>query len=806
MCFFLVSISITQCISFNVSGDSATLDNTGDTWVYQADPTANKNGFSDMTVGYLGGGCRALLAFDFSPYNGKTIDSAILNLDVISGDGYTFEIRVFRATSSWSETGVTWNNQPSFYDYSYGGVSISGTGWKTVNITTLVQGFCDSSYTNYGLVLRQYYSGSYENGGGSNRYANIGSQTRGESYDSYISIIYSEATPPIPEYAPTFTSTIDDYYVKSNENYNYQIITNTSCNVTLLNAPSGWTLTNNGTVGTHNLTGIIPGIEGEFIIRLRANIVNYTTYAYQNTTLCSINGLRNSYYKINITDDIFNNKIIGLGNNGIIIYQEESPHYELTIIPIYNIFGEILIDYDETTYLNDGTIEGIRAWDAIAINDTAFIIVFAQSSGIWCVLFDYDGNDLNVIDGLSIFADNYPCEIKLIEYLFDTNNNIYTIAGCTYYNWVDSHGTGDILAISIINSELFGTFTSYANEINQIFGSTIIREGWSYGIGYFVRIIWATTENGYDINKMSTFSINVDERIITNFGIITYNTTEAHSAISNSFIRNSVKMYDKIIITYDCMNMDINNTIIRVFNDDFSLEDEYNNLTGSVSSIYKIGNRDNWPVTYGIDKIRFICIGESAYSPWDDYYYLPIHYFAVNDSGELYIINKTYIEAVNFDYDAPNNINIVYTGNMFSNENNFAVFYKGSGIVELFELEEYDFDDEGFNGTSWYENQEILIIINTTETNPWVLNQASIIYLTTPNFYDLSNSLNAIIWLIIIFILPLVLGFKYKRVGYIMGMSISLIIFSVSMEGFIIVGICGLGGILITFFKGTKEG
>ena len=52
--------------------------------------------------------------------------------------------------------GVNWNNQPSFAE-SFGSVDIvANNSWRYVslNITSLVQGWVNGSYPNYGVMLR----------------------------------------------------------------------------------------------------------------------------------------------------------------------------------------------------------------------------------------------------------------------------------------------------------------------------------------------------------------------------------------------------------------------------------------------------------------------------------------------------------------------------------------------------------------------------------------------------------------------------------------------------------------------------
>lgn len=102
---------------------------------------------------------RAVLSFDLSGLS-KTVNisSAVLKLTVYadSSNG-TGRLKVYVTTSSWTETGVTWNTQPSkdatvqsTYDIGNG-----FTGQISVTIpASVVQAWINSPSTNYGLFLR----------------------------------------------------------------------------------------------------------------------------------------------------------------------------------------------------------------------------------------------------------------------------------------------------------------------------------------------------------------------------------------------------------------------------------------------------------------------------------------------------------------------------------------------------------------------------------------------------------------------------------------------------------------------------
>ena len=64
---------------------------------------------------------------------------------------------VYRVTNSWSESTLTWNNQPGDADVPYGEVILDNThvdSWRSFDITDLVQEWHNGTYTNNGLVVR----------------------------------------------------------------------------------------------------------------------------------------------------------------------------------------------------------------------------------------------------------------------------------------------------------------------------------------------------------------------------------------------------------------------------------------------------------------------------------------------------------------------------------------------------------------------------------------------------------------------------------------------------------------------------
>ncbi|PYV40181.1 MAG: hypothetical protein DMG06_20985, partial [Acidobacteria bacterium] len=81
---------------------------------------------------------RTFLLFDLSSFSSASVSSAILKLYVTSLMDGTAPIAVFAVTSdSWTETGITWNNQPAFGSQVVS-TSLSTTGWASFDVTSFV--------------------------------------------------------------------------------------------------------------------------------------------------------------------------------------------------------------------------------------------------------------------------------------------------------------------------------------------------------------------------------------------------------------------------------------------------------------------------------------------------------------------------------------------------------------------------------------------------------------------------------------------------------------------------------------------
>jgi hypothetical protein len=110
----------------------------------------------------------------------QSVKLAILQIDDKANNASTFSI--YRITASWTETGVTWNNQPAhdgtvLATRDFASNEANGSKEFTFNADGIaaVQGWVNGGYTNYGIkaisdgVDNQFRFASAENGTASNR-------------------------------------------------------------------------------------------------------------------------------------------------------------------------------------------------------------------------------------------------------------------------------------------------------------------------------------------------------------------------------------------------------------------------------------------------------------------------------------------------------------------------------------------------------------------------------------------------------------------------------------------------------------
>lgn len=109
---------------------------------------------------------RGILEFDFSTLPAKAdILSAILELNLSSATGSTFNGTLYRVNNSWTETGVSWNNRSNSNSWDSAGGDYDNTTvhakrelnntveWKNWTITYLVKGWFNGTWSNLGMII-----------------------------------------------------------------------------------------------------------------------------------------------------------------------------------------------------------------------------------------------------------------------------------------------------------------------------------------------------------------------------------------------------------------------------------------------------------------------------------------------------------------------------------------------------------------------------------------------------------------------------------------------------------------------------
>ncbi len=109
-------------------------------------PTWNYGEYSSLRAGSDPGaeGWRSWFKFDLSVIiPGATISEASLKIYayyVGADEGYSKITYVHKSDNdNWTESEITWNNQPTYYPTATDNITVLDTGWKTWTVTNDVQ-------------------------------------------------------------------------------------------------------------------------------------------------------------------------------------------------------------------------------------------------------------------------------------------------------------------------------------------------------------------------------------------------------------------------------------------------------------------------------------------------------------------------------------------------------------------------------------------------------------------------------------------------------------------------------------------
>jgi CSLREA domain-containing protein len=133
-------------------GAAITLNASADAWIDQGSGSSNKGTDSVLKVmSKRNTANRALVRFDLpAAPAGCVIESATLRLYASSSrNGRT--LQALRVTGAWTESGVTWNNQPATTGAP--ATTSSGSGYRSWDVATMVRGMYDTGNNN-GFLIR----------------------------------------------------------------------------------------------------------------------------------------------------------------------------------------------------------------------------------------------------------------------------------------------------------------------------------------------------------------------------------------------------------------------------------------------------------------------------------------------------------------------------------------------------------------------------------------------------------------------------------------------------------------------------
>lgn len=143
--------SFQAAASFCTNPGTQTVMADADSWVDELIPVVNHGTEPSLFIrsGLLQDR-RTLVSFSLPPIPARcSVTLASLRLFAKSAEGAR-SLEAYRAAATWTETGVTWNNQPGTAGSP--STTSSGTGWRAWTVTTQVQSMYSGS--NYGFLVK----------------------------------------------------------------------------------------------------------------------------------------------------------------------------------------------------------------------------------------------------------------------------------------------------------------------------------------------------------------------------------------------------------------------------------------------------------------------------------------------------------------------------------------------------------------------------------------------------------------------------------------------------------------------------
>lgn len=185
--------------AWSVRADTITESASADSFVFDGS-YANDNFGADaqLSAGYVSGfNAITYIKFPVNLDPGFSIESATLRLYCIPSQSGSFKVQ--RASGSWSEGSITWNNQPGYLSTPWTFIALDATDvWAEWDVTSIVEKWHVDGDPNNGFIV---WSGAIGSGG----YFNFASSENGTSSRHPELVIIGSTAPPDPSMTATFT-------------------------------------------------------------------------------------------------------------------------------------------------------------------------------------------------------------------------------------------------------------------------------------------------------------------------------------------------------------------------------------------------------------------------------------------------------------------------------------------------------------------------------------------------------------------------------------------------------------------------
>ena len=190
-------IFIDPNIVFNAGRDNGSTHT--DAFVAQANPTTNYNGSAQLDAGayvnkigyasYPNGQYNAFTQYDVSALAGHSVVSATWNGYFLSAAAYPSTFAATKAAAAWSDSTITWNNQPGVTGSPVTESVTAANQWATADVTSWVQSWVTSPSSNYGMRI---------DSNGTNAYLRLTAMEQAGGQDSYIAVTFTNTAPAVP--------------------------------------------------------------------------------------------------------------------------------------------------------------------------------------------------------------------------------------------------------------------------------------------------------------------------------------------------------------------------------------------------------------------------------------------------------------------------------------------------------------------------------------------------------------------------------------------------------------------------------